>query len=344
MIENELTENNSSNIIKDAEILSNHNDGSIKELESDPLILSTSSIKNKDSQVFESESIEVVNENSIPKTYESVIKPTNSFNFQPDLRLKHKKSIDNKDLFNNISINLQKQSKTNSILHQISSLKGNYSGQNNNYTNNINIHFNTYNNQIIESKQTRQEPINKFQIKRNFNSKLMDVYNELSQKPIKNRFSFNNIESNPSINKNPEDEFNKFYNDFKSKKLESQKKSIENRKPIEINERKIMNTNSYSTLSKLDSLMKSNLIGNSNINKGLFSLQEEMIDLDEEINNFKTRHINKEVYIEKEEKDNDFSNIGFDENELKFEENEGWNKIITDDNHIECSPVKSNKL
>lgn len=171
------------------------------------------------------------------KSYDSVVRPSNSFNFEPDLNFKTKSL----SLFDKMNLNeigkstsvlnnaLGSSTKKNSILNQISSLRQleiikkpltHDSEPQTQNINHININFNNYNvgNCITKELQSPQE--NKLLPKSNFSSKLMSVYNELSNKPndTTKKIAYGQDRNSQKDSEFYQDQFDKFYSNFKSRK------------------------------------------------------------------------------------------------------------------------------
>ncbi len=250
------------------------------------------------------------------KSYESVIKPTNSFNIKSDIKINKKDSI-----IYSSGINLHPGNSKFSTIYSYNDYNNQLPRINftNNYHNNININF------INNFSHKDKEDYKIFKPKRDFNSKLIDVFNELNSKPTK--------KGKDKEITTPEEDFDKFYNEFKTKKIKTQKQNFDQEAKLNMP----LNTNIKNKVkfNKLEMLI------NSGYNIGSdshFNLKDEMIDLGDEINNFKKKFRKENTKEEPLEiKDN---SINFEEEfRIHENENEDWNKIIKDD-QLEYSPVK----
>lgn len=221
---------------------SNDKDGQIlpEDLEFSVVADKSTSIHRRES----SEEIQKIQTNL--KSYDSVVRPSNSFNFEPDLNFKTKSlSLFDKMNFNDLGKSpailnhgLGSNSKKNNILNQISSLRQLEiikkpltldSLTHTQNINHININFNHYNLGINAVKELQSPQENKFLPKSGFSNKLMSVYNELSSKPseINKKFSFGQ-DKNPHSKDTEfyQDQFDKFYSNFKSKKKDGVRSTL----------------------------------------------------------------------------------------------------------------------
>lgn len=394
------------------------------------------------------ESDEFVNFQTGNKCLESIVKPSNSFNFEHELKFKAKqtKGIDKYSSSNNFFTN-----KNSNIYNKISNMKqieylkkgklvNNTTTSTVNLTSNnavnstnaptqvpssININFNNYNNinnnynfisptnyNPSEQINSGQKNINaRFNLvnnpnvvsvgpKKNFNSKLMDIYNELSSSNVRSSKESNILSKNPhhntrnstqlynySSNSNSyQEQFDKFYLNLKSKKNDNMlsypvntykglhhigsnnnlQGNLSNQ--YRYNQPSILNNKKLTVFNQEVPSYKTKFMNNPKFDKfekiinndfrcqenDSFNLKDEMVDLDEEIMNFKRKHIYKQPDMKKNNFNSDpiFSNndlndidsqIQFDENDLKIahehSDNNDWNNFIPS-GHLEYSPVK----
>lgn len=197
------------------------------------------------------ESDEFKNMKTNSKNSESIVKPSNSFNFEPDLTFKNKtiKVLD-KFNFNSKFVNPPNK-KSHPIIQQISNLRQlDYFKKNTSITNPINFTSNSSNNnQIIPSNSlnTNTQPVNVNTNTNNYPqpSNININFNNFNQ--INNNFNFNSGNQNPPCNEGISEGFN------------------------HIN----LNNNNSNTLSKINILNNINRI-NNNVNNNNLNLNSNI--------------------------------------------------------------------
>lgn len=312
--------------------------------------------------------------------FDSIVKPSNFFNFELDLNIKKSNKITDKLSNNNKNV------KSSTVINQISNLKDLefYKNQlfkesremskpyqkgtkieknqierniklekneiaidkevkisipdiiNMGNNKNININFNSYNNinhnynitNIESNTETKENNENiKFPgSKKSFNTKLMDLYNDLNKtnQQTKNAEILSNLNNlnSKNLGKNSivtncnadsyQEQFDRFYINFKAKKTQNlmnypvftskglqfsnntknstklNEKKNDDYKKLNIETfKKKMNIKQNPTYNKLEKILNNDFILTE---EETFNLQDEMVDLDEEILKFRNKH------------------------------------------------------